>query len=220
VLKTGDVPRAKYLIVAELDESLPRRDAGKPHLYVGLTVVEPDKRFEQLRSRQVSSQFGGHYVRLRLDLTLFDGVQLSQDEARVALSSEKKRLAQLGHAINGIAKVWNCYVIDLEPPGKVVNANARHVYVGQSEHSPDERFAIHKGPKPLPPKRDLRSGVVHRRGKQLNYELMDSLEPRGPFFTQEDALAAERAWAQELDRRGFHVAAGDATPGRKVGSGT
>ncbi len=210
----------RFVIVVELDKDMPRRDPQKPHLYVGLTVEDDEVRFEKLRNGRASSQFNGHFVRLRRDLNQLDGIELHPDKARDALAREKKRLAQLGHAINGIAKVWNCYVIDLEPSGKRADSRAHHVYVGQSEHSPVERFAIHKGPKPLPPKRDLRSRVVHRRGKQLNYELMNSLEPRGPFFTQEDALAAERLWADELDKRGFHVEAGDATPGRRVGRAT
>jgi hypothetical protein len=37
-------------------------------------------------------------------------------------------------------------------------------------------------------------------------------EPSEPFFTQGDALSAEKKWAQSLDERGFRVEAGDATP--------
>ena len=61
---------------------------------------------------------------------------------------------------------------------------------------------------------NLRSGIVNRRGLNLNYDLMSSLTPRPPVYTQDDALALEKVWAQKLADMGYRVEAGEATPGR------
>jgi len=200
--------------VVELDKTLPRREPSKPHVYVGISVEDPETRFARLASGKVNSQFSGHFVRLRPDLNPLNREPLSADEVQGEAKSLKEGLARAGHAVNGNAKVWNCYVVDLEPPTGMTDFGKGYVYVGQSQWSPEERFAIHKGERLLNSKHDLRSRIVHRRGIALNKKLMSSLSPAGPFFTQKDALHAERQWALELDRRGYRVEAGDATPAR------
>ena len=206
--------RPRYILVVELDKTLPRREPSKPHLYVGLSVEDPETRFARLASGKVDSQFSGCFVRLRPDLNPLSGEPFSASEVQGKVKSLKEDLVRAGHAVNGDAKVWNCYVVDLEPPTGMTDIGKGYVYVGQSQWSPEERFAIHKGERPLNSKHDLRSRVVHRRGIALNKKLMSSLSPAGPFFTQKDALHAERRWALELDRRGYRVEAGDATPAR------
>ena len=199
-------------MVVELDSSMPERQPGKPHLYVGVTVETPERRFERLSQGRVRSQFKGHFKTLRPDLNPEHGKPLTVEEARAKLSSEKQRLARLGHAINGTNTLWNCYVVDLEPPVGMTDIGEGYVYVGQTQLTPEERFKVHKGPRPVPPKKDIRSRVVHNRGIRLNLELMKTLRPSGPFFTHGDALMAEREWARTLHERGFRVEAGDATP--------
>lgn len=203
-------------MVVELDNSMPRRIPSKPHLYVGVTIEIPETRFARLQAGQVKSQFSGCFGKFRSDLIECRGQPLTVVEAKRTLRLEKQRLARLGHAINGNATVWNCYVVDLEPPSGMTNIGTGYVYVGQSQLSPEERFKVHKGPRPEPPKHDIRSRIVHNRGIRLNQELMTSLRPKGPFFTQPDALSAEKTWARELHNRGYRVEAGDATPRPKV----
>ena len=123
-------------------------------------------------------------------------------------------MARLGYAINGIATVWHTYIVDLDSTG-MTDVGKGYVYVGQTSHSPEERYAIHKGPKPTAPAKDLRSKVVHKRGIGLNYELMKQLTPKSPVYTHSDALRLEKTWAKKLHNMGFRVEAGDATPGRE-----
>ena len=100
-------------------------------------------------------------------------------------------------------------ITDIPDPGK------GYVYVGQTSHTPEERYKIHKAPKPEPPAIDLGVKVVRERGLGLNYVLAAELSPQPPFFLSEDALAAERTWAKTLYKREFKVDAGHVTPGRK-----
>ena len=70
------------------------------------------------------------------------------------------------------------------------------VYVGQTAHSPEHRFAQHKAGG------RLASGKPHRFGVRLRYDLMKGI---GAFASRADALAAERAVAEALTRRGHRV---------------
>ena len=203
------------IVVVELDHALPRRTPGLPHLYVGLTKVSIEERLVDLKSGAGPKELAGTYLHLRQDL-----IETTEDffyakSAKSALKREKKRLARLGHAINGISTVWHTYVVDLEPTG-MTEVGKGYVYVGQTSHTPEERYAIHKAPKPEPPAKDLRSKVVAKRGLCLNYELMTKLSPSSPVYSQQDALALEKKWAKKLHNMGYRVEAGDATPGREV----
>lgn len=205
------------IVAVELDDSLPHRSSDLPHLYVGLTKLMAEQRLADLQNGAGPKDLVGKYVRLRQDL-----VEASDDfehprTAKAILRREKRRLAKLGFAINGIATVWHTYVVDLDPAG-MTDVGEGYVYVGQTSHTPEERFAIHKGPKPAAPAKDLRSKVVHKRGIGLNYELMKQLTPSSPVYTQQDALALEKKWAKKLHNMGYRVQAGDATPGRETPS--
>ena len=205
------------IIAIELDNSLPRRTPGLPHLYVGLTKVPIDERLVDLKSGAGPKELAGTYLRLRQELLDATEGMDSARTAKAVLKREKKRLARLGHALNGISTVWHTYVVDLDPTG-MTEVGKGYVYVGQTSHTPEERFAIHKAPKPKAPARDLRSKVVAKRGLCLNYELMTKLSPSSPVYTQQDALALEKKWAKKLHNMGYRVEAGDATPGREDSS--
>jgi predicted GIY-YIG superfamily endonuclease len=70
------------------------------------------------------------------------------------------------------------------------------LYVGQTAHTPEQRFAQHKtGGR-------LAAGKPHRFGVRLRYDLMKGI---GPFTTRKDAEAAEKAVADALVRRGHRV---------------
>lgn len=202
------------IVVVELDNSLPRRTPGLPHLYVGLTKVIVEQRLKDLQNGAGPKDLTGSFRRLRQDLLKEVDDFESSRAAKAGLRREKNRLARLGHAINGIATVWHTYVVDLDPIG-MTDVGRGFVYVGQTSHTPEERYAIHKGEKPVPPARDLRSRVVNRRGVGLNYELMSQLTPSSPVYTQTDALRLEKTWAKKLHKMGYRVEAGDATPDRE-----
>ena len=202
----------RYRIVAvELSDIIERRDSSKPNLYVGLSKVVPETRFEELLSGEGPENLRGHFKQLRMDL-IEDVAEYSyMKQAKKALQREKRRLARQGHWLNGQHAVWHGYVIDLDTEG-ITNFGKGFVYVGQTSLTPEERFAIHKAPKPAPPARDLASKIVRRRGLRLNYELMEAMYPKSPVYTAVDAKSLEKSWALKLKKMEYRVEAGDATP--------
>ena len=202
-----------HLIAVELDASLPRRAVDKAHLYVSVCSVSPKERLVELQNGQGPETLLGTYRSLCQELLKRDKTFILKRSAMAACRKEKKRLARRGHAINGSNTQWTTYVINLDKSG-VSGTEVGFVYVGQTSHTPEERFEIHKGEKPPEPAHDLRSGIVNRRGLELNYDLMASLTPRSPVYTLDDAEALEKVWAQKLVDVGYRVEAGDATPGR------
>jgi len=215
-MTTEDTGPGKWrLIAVELDAALPRRIADKAHLYVSVCHTSPEERLIELQNGEGPETLLGTYGSLCQELLKRDRTYILRRSAISACRKEKKRLARCGHAINGSNTQWTTYVIDLDKTG-VTGTEAGYVYVGQTSHSAEERFEIHKGEKPPEPARDLRSRVVKRRGLNLNYDLMASLTPRPPVYTKDDALALEKVWAQKLEDIGYRVEAGDATPDKKI----
>lgn len=207
--------RPRNIIIVELDGTMPRRIPTLPHLYVANTVDSPDGRLQQLLKGKGPDYARGKYSALRQDLNPFLDSAEDEFEAATRLASLKRALTKTGYAINGIATAWHTYVVDLDRAG-MTDVGKGYVYVGQTSHTPEERYAIHKGSKPAAPATDLRSKVVHKRGIGLNYELMKQLTPKSPVFTQADALRLEKTWAKKLHGMGYRVEAGEATPGRKA----
>ena len=193
---------------------LPRRVETIPHLYVGKTTKSVEERFSNFMDGEGPKTFKDNWLKLRQDVLEFRGEISDKKQSEKILRSEKERLARKGHAINGSFSVWHTYVVDLDPTD-VPDPGEGYVYVGQTSHTPEERYKIHKAPKPEPPAIDLGVTVVRKRGLGLNYVLAAELSPQPPFFSLKDVLAAERIWAKTLHKRGFKVDAGHVTPGRK-----
>ena len=70
------------------------------------------------------------------------------------------------------------------------------LYVGQTAHTPEERFAQHKAGG------RLAAAKPHRFGVRLRYDLMKGI---GPFASRVEAEQAEKAVAEALERRGHRV---------------
>jgi len=70
------------------------------------------------------------------------------------------------------------------------------LYVGQTAHTPEQRFAQHMAGGKLAARKPRDFGV------RLRYDLMKGI---GPFNTREDAEAAEKEVAAALKRRGHRV---------------
>ena len=70
------------------------------------------------------------------------------------------------------------------------------LYVGQTAHTPEARFAQHKSGG------RLAAGKAHRFGVRLRYDLMKGI---GPFASRAEAEQAEQAVAEALERRGHRV---------------
>jgi hypothetical protein len=207
--------RLRNIIIVELDATMSRRVPSLPHLYVANTVVTPESRFRQLQNGKGPEYARGRHLALRQDLNPFTDAANDELEAARRLEGLKRALTKDGYALNGISTTWHTYVVDLDPTG-MTDVGKGYVYVGQTSHTPEERYAIHKAPRRPAPAKDIRSKVVHKRGVGLNYELMKQLTPTSPVFTKQDALALEKKWAKKLHNMGYRVEAGDATPDREA----
>jgi hypothetical protein len=95
-----------------------------------------------------------------------------------------------------MARTYSIYVIELARSCVREPCTLAPLYVGQTAHDPEHRFAQHKaGGK-------FAAGKPHKYGVRLRYDLMQGI---GPFATRKAAEAAERAVAEALERRGHRV---------------
>jgi hypothetical protein len=92
--------------------------------------------------------------------------------------------------------VYSVYIVELDRACVRVPCAFAPLYVGQTAHSPEERFEQHKAGG------RLAAGKAHRFGLRLRYDLMKGI---GPFKTRKEAEAAEMAVANALQKRGHRV---------------
>jgi hypothetical protein len=91
---------------------------------------------------------------------------------------------------------YSIYIIELSRECVKEPCALAPVYVGQTAHTPEHRFAQHKAGG------RLAAGKPHRFGVRLRYDLMNGI---GPFPTRKQAEAAEKAVAAALEKRGHRV---------------
>jgi hypothetical protein len=94
------------------------------------------------------------------------------------------------------ARTYSVYIIELSRDCMTEPCALAPVYVGQTAHTPEHRFAQHKAGG------RLAAGKPHRFGVRLRYDLMKGI---GPFTSRKDAEAAEKAVAAALEKRGHKV---------------
>jgi predicted GIY-YIG superfamily endonuclease len=93
-------------------------------------------------------------------------------------------------------RVYSIYIIELSRACTSQPCALAPLYVGQTAHTPEHRFAQHKaGGK-------LAAGKAHKFGVRLRLDLMKGI---GPFSTRKEAEAMEKAVAEALKRRGHRV---------------
>ena len=91
---------------------------------------------------------------------------------------------------------YHIYIIELARTCLRKPSAYAPLYVGQTAHTPEHRFAQHKtGGR-------LAASKPHRFGVRLRYDLMKGI---GPFSTRAAAEHAERAVATALEKRGHRV---------------
>lgn len=189
-----------WILVAELDDVVPRRVPDKPNLYVALTIQEPDIKFAWLLRGKGPSWLTDHLFALRDDLT--SGPFLLREDAekekRAAIACLKKE----GFTVNRDASVWTVYVVELDPKGTKTPGKG-FVYVGQTSLTPEERFAQHKKGK-RNTRGPLFSPIVRKWGLRLRMDLA----PDTKYFDRGSAEAAEKRWAQKMRKEGYKVAGG------------
>jgi hypothetical protein len=93
-------------------------------------------------------------------------------------------------------RAYTVYVIELSRDCVKEPCAYAPLYVGQTAHAPEYRFAQHKaGGK-------LAAGKPHRYGVKLRWDLMEKM---GTLSTRSEAEAAEKVMAEALKRRGHRV---------------
>ena len=95
-----------------------------------------------------------------------------------------------------VRRQYSIYVIELARDCVAEPCALAPVYVGQTAHTPEERFAQHKAGG------RLAAGKPHRFGIRLRLDLTKGI---GPFRTRREAEAAETAVAEALQRQGRRV---------------
>jgi hypothetical protein len=93
-------------------------------------------------------------------------------------------------------RTYSIYVIELSRDCVDEPCALAPLYVGQTAHDPEHRFAQHKAGGLLA------AAKAHRYGVRLRRDLMRGI---GPFATRQEAEAAEKAVAAALERRGHRV---------------
>jgi hypothetical protein len=106
--------------------------------------------------------------------------------ARKRISSKKSRSSS----------VYSIYIIELSRDCTRQPCALAPLYVGQTAHTPEQRFAQHKAGG------ILAAPKAHKYGIRLRLDLMKGI---GPFSTRKEAEDAERAVAEALERRGHRV---------------
>lgn len=94
------------------------------------------------------------------------------------------------------ARTYSIYIIELSRACTTRPCALAPLYVGQTAHTPEHRFAQHKAGGKLAAKKVCRFGV------KLRLDLMKGI---GPFSTRKEAEAAEKAVAAALEKRGHLV---------------
>src|SRR5262245_50348503 len=92
-------------------------------------------------------------------------------------------------------RVYSVYIVELSRACTKKPCALAPLYVGQTAHTPEERFAQHKAGGMLA------AGKAHRYGVRLRYDLMK----QSPLASRKEAERAEKALAEALERRGHVV---------------
>jgi len=108
-----------------------------------------------------------------------------------AMAKKRRALAK-----KAPARTYTVYVIQLSRDCVKEPCALAPLYVGQTAHPPEHRFAQHKAGG------RLAAAKAHRYGMKLRWDLMEKM---GPLSTRKDAEAAERAMVEALVKRGHRV---------------
>ncbi|MDA7625156.1 hypothetical protein N8656_00170 [bacterium] len=189
------------LVVVELADVVPRRDANKSNLYVGFA----DAALEGLDHvmSHAKEWARGHEVKLCHELardTRFT-TKKSAKKARVKLV---RKLGNQGYTVNRDTTVYRVYVIELDPEG-IDHIGRGYLYVGETGKSIEERFEQHRtGARNAAGTVKLAVNVVYKRGICLRHDLI----PSGVYFSRKASKEAEVRLAERLRERGYRVEGG------------
>lgn len=201
------VPRKnppQNLVVIELTEG-ERRVPDRPHLYVLRTQRTPEAVLNTVKEGNGPKWIVGTAKKLRSDLIPKYRTTRKLKVAELRVRRLKVDLAQRGFAINGDAKTWRVYVLDVDAditPSIRNRGRKNHVvYVGQTSKKIETRLREHRG------EAFGNSGkyLGSRRTKGRNPRINKSLTPKKKCFTQLDAEKFEVEYSHKLEKAGYRV---------------
>jgi hypothetical protein len=193
------------IVVIELAEG-ERRIPHLPHLYVVRTQRTPEAVLTSLQEGKGPKWITGNARGLRTDLIPRYKPTRKLEVAEERVKRLKADLARQGFAINGDAKIWRIYVLDVDadvPPPIPIKSRGKLgkvVYVGQTSLTLSKREARHRG---APTKAGRYIGGRKSRGR--NPKLNTALTPDKQLFTEADAKKFESQTAHKLKRLGYRV---------------
>jgi len=193
------------IVVIELAEG-ERRIPHLPHLYIIRTQRTPEAVLKSLQEGKGPKWIIGNIRGLRTDLVPKYKPTRKLEVAEERVKRLKADLARQGFAINGDAKIWRIYVLNVEadvpPPIPIKNRGklGKVVYVGQTSLTLPKREARHRG---APTKAGRYIGGRKTRGR--NPKLNTALTPDNQLFTEADAKKFETQYSQKLKRAGYRV---------------
>lgn len=207
--KTKQRSKSPYnLVVIELAGEQ-RRTPAKPHLYVMRTQRTPESVLRSIQEGTGPRWILGSARSLRPDLIPNHKPTRKKEVADARVENLKEELARRGFAINGDAKTWRVYVLDVDadvaPPIKNRGKLNKVVYVGQTSAALEVRERQHQG--------ELsKSGryIGSKKVKGRNPKLDLCLTPSKVVYTESDAVAFESLIHKKLEKRGYRVL-GDVT---------
>lgn len=195
------ITRAYSLLVVELDDVVARRDSDRPNLYVGMTLMSLQDRFDFFRKGKGPNWLHGNVLQIRHDFSCeaftsnYDSAKAFQAETISALRSE-------GYTVNRNTDTWTVYVIELDPAA-TKDPGVGYIYVGETIKTPEQRLAEHLN-RSVNGKTRLYSSVVAKHGKHLRMDLA----PVVAYFDKQTAKQAEKEWAEHLRSLGYVVEGG------------
>ena len=200
-----------HIVIIELDATLQRRDAKKPHLYIGTSFSATEDRLGQLQ-RGAGPKFAkGHYLSV-FAKSPYSKPAKDSKVAKRRLDETIEKYERLGHLVNNRKNEWSVYVIDLKQEYLDVKPKSGHVYVGSTSKTVSERVKEHK--------KGAKTSKGHRLNSQYVTDHFDdvnkSLSPNEKFYTSKSAEEKEERLAEELCLKGYLVRAGQFTPNPKT----
>jgi hypothetical protein len=199
-MSTQEIPHYGIL-VAELQDVVPRRNPSLPNLYVGITTMNLLERFEHLEKGKGSPWLKNNLTSLREDLSIEPGME-RHDEARKLKKQLVDSLKSEGYTVNRNTDIWTVYVVELHSTA-IKNPGEGYVYVGETRKTPEERFCEHMS-RARNGKIKLFSSVVAEHGKQLRMDLAPGVQ----CFDELSSKKAEAEWAGYLRFLGYTVEGG------------
>ena len=204
--------RMKYhTVIIELDSTLPRRDAKKPHLYIGTTLSSAEECLRQLQRGGGPAYAKGHCLSVFAE-SPYSKPTSDPEVAKRRLDETVERYSRLGHMVNNNQGEWHVYVIDLKRDHLKVEPKSGHVYVGSTSKIVSERVQQHKNGAEASNGHRVNSQYVTKHFAGLN----KALSPTERYFTRKSAEEKEERLAEELCGKGYLVRAGQFTPNPKT----